>query len=84
MNLYYLAHRPSILQRYGDRGYRLAQLEGALHAGKLHLGTHALGLGAVGSTAFDDEVADFFSPQAYGQDHMFVTVFGRRRRTAPS
>ena len=58
MNLYYLAHLPSILERYGDRGYRLAQLEGALHAGKLHLGTHALGLGAVGSTAFDDEVAD--------------------------
>jgi SagB-type dehydrogenase family enzyme len=80
VNLYYLAHLPSILQRYGDRGYRLAQLEGALHAGKLHLGTHALGLGAVGSTAFDDEVADFFSPHADGQDYMFVTVFGRRRR----
>ena len=84
VNLYYLAHLPSVLQRYGDRGYRLAQLEGALHAGKLHLGTHALGLGAVGSTAFDDEVADFFSPHADGQDYMFVTVFGRRRRTAPS
>jgi hypothetical protein len=63
------------------RGYRLAQLEGALHAGKLLLGTHALGLGAVGSTAFDDEVADFFSPHADGQDYMFVTGFGKHRRT---
>jgi SagB-type dehydrogenase family enzyme len=81
VNLYYLAHLPSILERYGDRGYRLAQLEGALHAGKLHLGTHAMGLGAVGSTSFDDEVVDFFSPHAAGKDYMFVTVFGKRRRT---
>jgi SagB-type dehydrogenase family enzyme len=80
VNLYYLAHLPSITGRYGDRGYRLAQLEGALHAGKLHLGTHALGLGAVGSTSFDDEVVDFFSPHAAGKDYMFVTVFGRRRK----
>ena len=86
VNLYYLAHLPSILARYGNRGYRLAQLEGALHAGKLHLGTHALGLGAVGSTAFDDEVIEFFSPHAAGKDYAFVTVFGKRRRrsaTAP-
>jgi SagB-type dehydrogenase family enzyme len=80
VNLYYLAHLPSILARYGNRGYRLAQLEGALHAGKLHLGTHALGLGAVGSTSYDDEVVEFLSPHAAGKDYMFVTVFGRRRR----
>ncbi len=82
VNLYYLAHLPSILDRYGNRGYRLAQLEGALHAGRLHLGTHAVGLGAVGSTAYDDEVVEFFSPHAAGKDYCFVTVFGRRRRTA--
>ena len=82
VNLYYLAHLPSILARYGNRGYRLAQLEGALHAGKLHLGTHALGLGAVGSTPFDDEVVEFFSPHAAGKDYAFVTVFGKRRRSA--
>jgi hypothetical protein len=81
VNLYYLAHLPSILGRYGNRGYRLAQLEGALHAGKLHLGTHALGLGAVGSTAYDDEVIEFFSPHAAGKDYGFVTVFGKRRAT---
>jgi SagB-type dehydrogenase family enzyme len=81
VNLYYLAHLPSILDRYGNRGYRLAQLEGALHAGKLHLGTHAVGLGAVGSTAFDDEVIELFSPHAAGKAYCFVTVFGRRRRS---
>jgi len=80
VNLYYLAHLPSILARYGNRGYRLAQLEGALQAGKLHLATHALGLGAVGSTAYDDEVIRFFSPHAAGKAYGFVTVFGKRRR----
>jgi hypothetical protein len=43
-----------------------------------------LGLGAVGSTCFDDEVAEFFSPHAAGKDYMFVTVFGKRRRTRQS
>jgi hypothetical protein len=52
--------------------------------GKLHLGTHALGLGAVGSTAFDDEVVEFFYPHAQGQDYRFVTVLGKRRHSAPS
>ncbi|MBM7790621.1 SagB/ThcOx family dehydrogenase [Tenggerimyces flavus] len=80
VNLYYLAELPALLERYGPRGYRLAQLEGALHAGKLHLGTHAVGLGAVGSTSFDDEVIEFFSPHAAGKDYLFVTVFGQRRK----
>ncbi|WP_214403407.1 SagB/ThcOx family dehydrogenase [Pseudonocardia lacus] len=80
VNLYYLADLPAVLHHYGARGYRIAQLEGALHAGKLHLGTHALGLGAVGSTSFDDEVVDFLAPDVVGAAYMFVTVFGRRRR----
>ena len=65
---------------YGNRGYRLAQLECSLAAGKLHLGTHALGLGAVGSTSFDDEVIDFFSPHAAGKSYMFI--HGLRQATA--
>ena len=69
-----------VLARCGSRGYRLAQLECSLSAGKLHLGTHALGLGAVGSTSFDDEVTDCFSPHAAGKAYMFVLAFGKRRR----
>jgi len=69
-----------VLEHYGNRGYRLAQVEAALYAGRLHLAAHALGLGAVGSTSFDDEVTDFFSPPAAGASLMFVTVFGARRR----
>lgn len=82
VNVYYLADLGPILAHYGNRGYRLAQLESALHAGKLHLGTHTLGLGAVGSTSLDGEVEAFFGPHATGKSYLFVTVFGQRRRAA--
>jgi nitroreductase len=83
VNSYYLTELSPVLAAYGNRGYRLAQLEAALHASRLHLAAQAMGLGAVGSTALDDEVVDFFSPRAADASYMFVTVFGaRRRRTA--
>jgi SagB-type dehydrogenase family enzyme len=80
VNSYYLTDLAPVLGHYGNRGYRVAQIEAALYAGRLHLAAHALGLGAVGSTSFDDEVTDFFSPPAAGASFMFVTVFGARRR----
>lgn len=89
VNAYYLTDLRLVLDAYGNRGYRLAQLEAALHAGWLHLATHGwtlsrdVRLGAVGSTSYDDEVVEFFGPHAAGKSYMFVTVFGRRR-PAPS
>jgi nitroreductase len=80
VNSYYLTELSPVLATYGNRGYRLAQLEAALYAGRLHLAAEALGLGAVGSTSFDNEVVDFFSPRAADASFMFVTVFGARRR----
>ena len=80
VNVYTLTDLAPVLVRYGNRGYRLAQLEAALFAGKLQLAAHALGLGAVGSTSVDDEVTAFFSPHAAGKSFMFVAVFGQRRR----
>ncbi len=82
VNAYYLTDLDPVLAHYGNRGYRLAQLECAIHAGKLHLGTHTLGLGAVGSTSLDGEVEEFFGPHAAGKSYMFVVVFGKRRRKA--
>jgi SagB-type dehydrogenase family enzyme len=79
VNSYYLADLEPILERYGNRGYGLVQLESALFAGRLHLAAHAVGLRAVGSTSLDDEVVEFFSPRAAGASYMFVTVFGLRR-----
>lgn len=82
VNLYCLADLPPVLEHYGNRGYRLAQIESALYAGKLHVGSHALGLGAAGSGSFDDEVIDFFSPHAAGKSYLFVQTFGLKRRRA--
>ncbi len=82
VNCYYLTDLSTVLEHYGNRGYRLAQLGCSLSAGKLHMGTHTLGLGAVGSTSLDDEVIAFFSPHAAGKSYMFITVFGKRRRTS--
>jgi SagB-type dehydrogenase family enzyme len=82
VNCYYLSDLGRVLARYGNRGYRLAQLTSALAAGKLHLATHALGLGAVGSTPLDDAVTELFSPHAAGKSFMFVTVFGKRQPRA--
>jgi SagB-type dehydrogenase family enzyme len=82
VNSYYLANLDAILEQYGNRGYRVAQLEAALDANRLHLGTHALGLGAVGSTSLDSEVVEFFTPGESVASYLFVTVFGKRRRQA--
>jgi SagB-type dehydrogenase family enzyme len=85
VNLYCLADLHPVLEHYGNRGYRLAQLESALYAGKLHVGAHALGLGAAGSGSFDDEVIEFFSPHAAGKSYLFVQTFGLKRwRAAPA
>lgn len=79
VNLYYLADLEPILERYGNRGYRVAQFQAALYASRLHLGTHAFRLGAVGSTSLDDDVIDFFSPHAAGKSYLFILTFGKRR-----
>ncbi len=80
VNFYSLVDLEPVLERFGNRGYRVAQTEASLLASKLHIATHALGLGAVGSTSVDDEVIDFFSPHAAGKSYMFILTFGMRRR----
>jgi SagB-type dehydrogenase family enzyme len=74
--LFFLADLQSILGRYGNRGYRLAQLEAGLLGGKLYLGAYALGEGATGLTFYDDIVVDFFSLSAAGLEAIFVTALG--------
>jgi SagB-type dehydrogenase family enzyme len=80
VNAYALTDLEPVLEHFGNRGYRLAQLEAALFGAKLQLAAHTLGLGAVGSTSFDDEVTAHFSPHAAGKSFMFIAVFGTRRR----
>jgi SagB-type dehydrogenase family enzyme len=71
------------LERMGDRGYRVAQLEAGIRGGKMYLAAYALGLGATGLTFYDDDVVRFFSPHAAGKCAIFLMVFGHpARRTA--
>src|SRR5215207_1139938 len=84
VNAYALTDLAPVLEHFGNRGYRVAQLEAALFGAKMQLAAHALGLGAVGSTSFDDEVTAHFSPHAAGKSFMFIAVFGPRRRPSTS
>jgi SagB-type dehydrogenase family enzyme len=80
VDIYFLADLHQLFGAFGNRGYRLAQLEASIAAGKIYLAAYALGLGATGLTFYDDEVVDFFSPHAKGQSVMFLIALGRPAR----
>ncbi len=80
VNCYWLTDLEPVLARFGNRGYRAAQLEGAIAGGRTYLAAYALGLAATGLTFFDDDVTAFFSPHATGKSVMFLTAIGRRAR----
>jgi SagB-type dehydrogenase family enzyme len=75
--LYFLADLNTVLQRYGNRGYRAVQFEAGAVGGRLYLAAYAQSLGATGLTFYDDEVTAFFSPHAQGQSAIFHMAFGR-------
>ena len=81
VNVYFLADLEPALARYGNRGYRLAQMEASITAGRLYLAAYAQGFGASGLTFFDDDVTAFFSPHAAGKSVMFLIALGRRLKT---
>ena len=65
-----------LLDRFVNRGYRAAQLEASVTAGRLYLAAYAHRLGATGLTFFDDDVTDFFSPHARSKSVMFLVAQG--------
>ena len=76
--LFFMADLEEILARWGNRGYRAAQMEAGVLGGRMYLGVHSLGLGASGLTFYDDAVTQFFSPHAEGKSTMFVLPLGRQ------
>ena len=79
-----LADLAAVLARWGNRGYRLVNLEAGLIGGRLYLGAYGQRFGASGLTFYDRAVVEFFSPRAAGRDALFVTALGRSRpRPAP-
>jgi len=65
-----------VLGALGNRGYRVAQLEGGIVAGRIYLSAYSLGLGASGSTFYDDAVTEFFSPHANEKSTMIAVGLG--------
>ena len=79
VNIYFLSDLNRVLELYGNRGFRMAQTEAAVRAGKVYLAAYALRLGASGLTFFDDDVTEFFSPHSEGKSVMFLVALGRPR-----
>ena len=85
VNCYFLTDLDAVTAAMGARGYRAAQLDASIRAGRLYLSAYSMGLGATGLTFFDDEVTQFFSPHAAGKSVMFLTLLGvpqKRTRVA--
>ena len=78
--IYYMADLTRIGSAFGERGYRLAELEAGLRAGRAYLAAYAVGRGASGLTFFDDEVTRFFSPHAAGLEPLLVVAVGTPRK----
>lgn len=81
-NVYSLVDLAPVLARFGNRGYRAAQLEGGITGGRLYLAAYAQRFGASGLTFFDDEVTEFFSPHAAGRSMLFLVALGFPDRAA--
>ena len=79
-DVFFLVDLDRIVQTYGNRGYRVAELEAGILGGKLYLSAYSLGLGASGLTFFDDAVTEFFSPHAEGKAVMFLIALGKSVR----
>ena len=81
--VFFLCDLRLILEHYGNRGYRAAQLEAGILGGRMYLAAYAQGFSATGLTFFDDDVIEFFSPHAAGKSVMFLMAMGhaaQRRR----
>lgn len=65
-----------VLDILGNRGYRAAQMEAGITAGKIYLLSYANGLGASGSTFYDNEVNEFFSPHAKQKETLIAIGVG--------
>jgi SagB-type dehydrogenase family enzyme len=74
--IFFLADLNAILERYGNRGYRAAQIEAGIIGGKLYLAAYAQKIGATGLTFYDDDVTTFFSPHAAGKSAIFLVAAG--------
>ncbi|MDE1811819.1 MAG: SagB/ThcOx family dehydrogenase [Thaumarchaeota archaeon] len=80
VTIFFMLNLDKILEHFGNRGYRVAQLDAAITGGKTYLASYALGLGATGLTFYDDLVTNFFSPHAENKETMFLIAIGKKEK----
>ena len=80
VTIFFMTDLKKILEQFGNRGYRVAQLDSAVAGGKAYLASYALGLGATGLTFYDDAVTSFFSPHATDKETMFLIAIGKKEK----
>jgi SagB-type dehydrogenase family enzyme len=76
VTFFFMSDLKSVLEGFGNRGYRAAQMEAGIVGGKMYLGSYTLKRGATGLTFYDDDVTEFFSPHASGKSCMLVVSLG--------
>jgi SagB-type dehydrogenase family enzyme len=78
VNVFQLADLADVVARLGDRGYRWAQLEAGIRAGRVQVGAFMRGWGAAASTFYDDEVSKLLGT---GDAPLLMVAVGARRET---
>jgi SagB-type dehydrogenase family enzyme len=74
--VFLMANLEAILDRLGDRGYRVANLAAGISGGWMYVAAYARGFGATGLTFYDDDVVRAFSPDAKGKSCLLVVAVG--------
>ncbi len=80
VTIFFMSNLDKVLEHFGNRGYRVAQIDAAITGGKMYLASYALGLGATGLTFYDDLVTNFFSPHAENKETMFLIAIGKKEK----
>jgi SagB-type dehydrogenase family enzyme len=74
-NVWQMADLEDVAARLGDRGYRWAQLEAGIRAGRVQIGAFMRGWGAGASTFYDEEVSKLLGTD---ETPLLMVAVGRR------
>jgi len=80
VTIFFMVNLQKVLEDFGNRGYRVAQIDASITAGKMYLASYAQNIGATGLTFYDDEVTEFFSPHAENKSVMFMLAVGKKAK----
>ena len=80
INVWQMADLPDVIDRLGERGYRWAQLEAGIRAGRLQIGAFMHGWGAAASTFYDEEVSKLLGTE---EVPLLMVAIGPRATARP-